>query len=154
MPVIVVGADAPPGLDITAALAGRGGELRVFVTDAAAADHCRDLGAKVAQGDVSDASHVAGAIHDAFTAVFIAAAADDERERAFAADAEAVYAAWGEAVQTAPPQRIIWVGDAGEAPTAIRGDGSAFCAVDPAAPDVAQAVATIDSAAELTPGTA
>ncbi len=109
MPVIVVGADTPTGEAIVGALLRRQGEVRAFVSDPAAGVRLREAGAKVALGDVSDASHVAGASLNCFTAVLVTRAATDRRERAFAAAPEAVYAGWAEALADAGVRRAIWV---------------------------------------------
>ena len=109
MPVIVVGADTPIGSEIIAELAG-GGELRVFATDPEQGETFRQEGCKVALGDVSDGSHVEVAALECFTAVLIAQAAVDGRERSFADSPSAVGQAWIEAVRGAGVQRMIWVG--------------------------------------------
>lgn len=110
MPVIVIGADTEVGEAVVDALLPRQGEVRAFVTEAARGAGLKERGAKVAVGDVSDASHVGGASLNAFTAVVIAEAARDGRERAFAADPEAVFAAWAEGLADASVKRAIWVG--------------------------------------------
>lgn len=152
MPVIVVGADASRGAEIIDALAAGGGEVRAFVSDAAEAARCQDRGIKMAVGDVSDASHVGGAAMGAFTAVFVAAAATDTRERAFASSPAAVFSAWEEAATDAGVQRVIWVGAAGDAPQGMAEVPAGFRCIDPARPDVAPAVASLDAAARLDPG--
>ncbi|NNF70315.1 MAG: short chain dehydrogenase, partial [Acidimicrobiia bacterium] len=58
MPVIIVGADSPQGNELVAALRQDRSEVRAFITEPAAGDGLRALGAKVAIGDVTDASHV------------------------------------------------------------------------------------------------
>ena len=118
MPVIVIGADTAPGRQVVAALAGRDGEVRAFVTDRRTAPELRGLGARVAIGDVSDGSHVGAAAIGCYTAVVIASAAEDERERSFATSTAEVHAAWAEALEDAKVSRVIWVG-AGEPPRAI-----------------------------------
>ncbi|RPI24562.1 MAG: hypothetical protein EHM57_02600 [Actinobacteria bacterium] len=117
MPVIVVGADTDLGAEVVAALVGRAGEVRAFVTDPGAGDAMRRLGVKVAVGDVSDGSHIAGAAHDCFAAVFDPLAAADARERAFAATADAVMRGWAGALRDAAVRRAIWLGD--EVPAVI-----------------------------------
>jgi uncharacterized protein YbjT (DUF2867 family) len=109
MPVIVVGADTVYGSAVAEALSARDGEVRAFVTDPESAPPLRALGIKVAIGDVSDASHIAGASHGAFSAVMIAEAGLDDRERSFAASYQALLAAWAEALRDAGVSRIIWV---------------------------------------------
>ncbi len=110
MPVIVVGADTPLGGDITSRLAASGGEVRVFISDPSRGDEFRGMGCKVAIGDVSDGSHIEFAAHECFTAVLIAAAALDSRERSFAASSTEVTEAWMSAVAAADVQRLIWIG--------------------------------------------
>lgn len=111
MPVIVIGADTPVGRVLVLALADTDQEVRAFVTDPAERDRLRPLGVKVAVGDVSDSSHVEGACTNAFTAVLVAAASTDERERSFARTPEAVLRGWAEAVAAADVRRVIWVDD-------------------------------------------
>lgn len=110
MPVIVVGADTPIGAEIIAELAGYAGEVRAFITDPAPADQFRRMGCKVAMGDLSDGSHLEIAAFECFTAVLIAEAAGDRRERSFADTPERVAAAWMEAVRDAGVARLIWIG--------------------------------------------
>jgi uncharacterized protein YbjT (DUF2867 family) len=113
MPVIVIGADTRPGRVAVAALVARQGELRAFVSDPEAATGLRRQGVKVAIGDVSDASHIGGAALNAFTAVLIEEATDDERETAFASTPADVASAWGAAAAEAGVRRLIWVGASG-----------------------------------------
>jgi putative NADH-flavin reductase len=110
MPVIVIGADTPLGGEVLGALQHRGGEVRAFVSSEAEGARLRDTPIRVAVGDVSDGSHVAGAALECFSAVLVTEAAADGRERAFAADAAAVHAAWADAVGEAGVTRAIWVG--------------------------------------------
>lgn len=110
MPVIVVGADTPVGAEIVAELAGYAGEVRAFITDPTPADRFRRMGCKVAMGDLSDGSHLEIAAFECFTAVLIAGAAGDGRERSFAETPEAVAVAWMEAVRDAGIHRLIWIG--------------------------------------------
>ena len=110
MPVLIVGADTPTGGAIVEALLAREGETRVFVTDPNTAERFKALGVKVAIGDVSDASHVGGAGLNTFSMVFVEEAAEDDRERAFAATPPDVIAAWVEAGHDAGTSRVIWVG--------------------------------------------
>lgn len=109
MPVIVVGADAEPGGEITRRLLAGGGEVRAFITDPGAAEPLRRNGARVAVGDVTDASHLAGAAAGSFAAVLVTRAAVDPRERAFATDAAEVLGGWVAAVRRAGVRRVIWV---------------------------------------------
>ena len=110
MPVIVIGADTPLGGHIVAALAGRAGEMRAFVTDSNVAERLKQAGWKVAIGDVSDASHVGGAAINCFSAILVAEAASDNRQRSFADDATATEDTWVEALADARVRRAIWVG--------------------------------------------
>jgi putative NADH-flavin reductase len=110
VPVIVVGADTSAGDEIVAALARNAGEMRAFITDPDRAEALRKQGCKVAIGDVSDASHIEIAAFECFTAVVVAEAASDDRERAFAADPGAVAGAWMEAISDARIHRLIWIG--------------------------------------------
>ena len=110
MPVIVIGADTPGGDQILSALSSRDGEVRAFATDEAQAARLRAAGYRVAIGDVSDASHLAAAAFGCFSAVLVAEAAADGRERSFALDPAAVHAAWEQALEEAGVTRAIWVG--------------------------------------------
>ncbi len=111
MPVLVVGADTPTGSAIIAALAGRDGELRCFVSDPATATELKSRSTKVALGDVSDGSHVGAAGINCFSMVFVTEAARDERIRSFASSPEEVFGQWQEAIEMAGVQRVIWVED-------------------------------------------
>ncbi len=145
MPVIVIGADTAPGREVVAALVGRDGEVRAFVTDHDTAPDLRHLGAKVAIGDVSDGSHVGAAAIGCYTAVVIASAADDERERSFSASTAEVHAAWAEALEDANISRVIWVG--GDPPPAAISEVTAdLTAVDPARDTLAAEVQRLDEA--------
>jgi putative NADH-flavin reductase len=108
MPVIVVGADTPVGEEIIEALLEPEREVRAFVSSADTATELRRKGVKVATGDVSDLSHVEGASLNCFSAVLIAEAAHDGRQRAFASTPSAVLDGWASAVRGV--QRVIWVG--------------------------------------------
>jgi putative NADH-flavin reductase len=112
VPIIVVGADTAAGRAIVEGLLTREGEVRVFVSDAEAADRFRTRGAKVAIGDVSDGSHVGSAALRTFAAALVAEAATDGRELSFAEDAAGVYRGWAEGVRDAAVARLIWVGAA------------------------------------------
>jgi nucleoside-diphosphate-sugar epimerase len=111
--VIVVGADTAVGRSITTELSRHGGEVRAFITDPRAGDELRRSGCKVAIGDVSDGSHIEIAAYECFTAVLIAEASSDERERSFADSPQAVAEAWVRAIRAAGIQRMIWVGSTG-----------------------------------------
>jgi len=110
MPVIVIGADTKAGESAVRALLPRDGEVRAFVSDPQSATRLKALGVKVALGDVSDASHIGGAGLNTFSAVVIEEAADDDRERSFATDRQAVVQSWAEGLKDAGVRRIIWVG--------------------------------------------
>lgn len=116
MPVIVIGADTTTGLGITEKLLTTAGEVRAFVTDPAAAGALKARGVKAALGDVSDASHVAGAAAGCFAAVLVTEAACDARERAFAADSASVLAGWTAALEASSVRRAIWVAGAEATP--------------------------------------
>jgi len=111
MPVIVVGADTNMGRAVMEVLLSGNGEIRAFVSDPEGGEILKATRAKVAIGDVSDASHIGGAALGAYSAVLVADAATDDRERAFAAGPEEVFAAWAEGLQDAGVARAIWVGD-------------------------------------------
>ncbi len=125
MPVIVIGADTEFGQAVAEALSRRRGEVRAFITNPASADSLRRLGIKVAIGDVSDGSHIEGAAHDAFSAVLVAEAALDNRERSFAASYDAVLGAWRSALAEAGVKRVIWIGADGIPPILASGVESA-----------------------------
>ncbi|MDH3731534.1 MAG: NAD(P)H-binding protein [Acidimicrobiia bacterium] len=149
MPVLVVGADTAVGRAAVAALTPTASQLRAFVTDPSVIDELRGHGATVAVGDVSDASHLAGAALGAFSAILIEDAAVDGRERAFATDAQEVHDAWAEAMRDAGIRRVIWVG--GTPPEAIASLDVEMAAVDPAVGVDAtiSAIQSLDDAAEL-----
>jgi uncharacterized protein YbjT (DUF2867 family) len=109
MPVLVIGADTVVGAPLMEHLAARDGEVRAFVTDAQVGLALKQLGVKVAIGDVSDASHISAAATGCFSVVAISEAATDSRERAFASTPEEVLSAWSEAINEAQPQRVIWI---------------------------------------------
>jgi putative NADH-flavin reductase len=146
MPVIIIGADAASGREITDALIARTGEVRVFVTDRDAVRDLKERGVKVAVGDVSDGSHVGAAAAGCFSAVVIAAAEDDGRERSFATSPTEVRAAWAEALEDAAVSRIIWIGK-GEPPRSIAMITPDVTAVDPARGDLAAEVLRLDDRA-------
>jgi len=149
MPVLVVGADTAIGRAAVAELAPTASQVRAFVSDAAAVDELRGLGATVAVGDVSDASHLAGAAFGAFSAILIDEAAGDDRERAFAADQAEVHDAWAEALRDAGIRRVIWIGPA--PPAAINELDAEVAAVDPSGGTTATvaAIVSLDDAAEI-----
>jgi len=152
MPVIIVGADTEAGAAIAEALRAREGEVRAFVTDPDTAQPLRALGIKVAIGDVSDASHIAGAALGAFSAVLIAEAGRDDRERSFAASYDALLRAWAEGLRDAAISRIIWVAPEEHLPEAIPAAGVPAALVDTrgvSALAVAAEVARLDDLADL-----
>jgi nucleoside-diphosphate-sugar epimerase len=146
MPVIVVGADTRHGREIVDRLLQPGREIRAFVTDPEAATALRDVGVKVALGDVSDDSHVEGAAMHCFSAVLIAEAARDGRERSFAETEDQVLEGWARAVSAAGVTRVIWIHD-GRPPEA---DAPESAQVTTATPNLAQAVFDLDDAARIT----
>ena len=86
MPVIVVGADTPQGRAVVEGLVEPGREVRAFVSDPIVGAELREMGVKVALGDVSDDSHIQGACTNCFTAVLIKRRRAISRERSFAAE--------------------------------------------------------------------
>ena len=146
--MIVVGADTPIGSEIISELAG-GGELRAFATDPRQGEIFRRQGCKVALGDVSDGSHVELAALECFTAVLIAQATVDDRERSFADSPSEVGRAWMEAVTGAGVQRMIWVGshDYPDPPTPI--SVTEVAVVSDAADGVAREVARLNELDQL-----
>jgi uncharacterized protein YbjT (DUF2867 family) len=147
MPVIVVGADTRLGASILDALIEPDREVRAFVTDPDDGIRLKSMGVKVAFGDVSDPSHVGGACLNCFSVVFVTEAAEDDRDRAFATDREAVLRGWAEAAREASVTRVIWVDSVGELPdTGIH----ETAIVNPSSvEDVAGEVARLDGAASL-----
>ena len=130
MPVIVVGADTEYGRVAAEALTQREGEVRAFVTDPEAAPPLRRLGIKVAVGDVSDGSHIEGAALQAFSAVLVAEAGRDGRERSFAHTFEDLVSAWLAAVKGAGVQRVIWMGPDDAPPRQLVGGTFEMAAID------------------------
>ena len=150
MPTIVIGADTAVGRAVVEALLRRQGEVRAFVSQPAMGAELKELGVKVAMGDVSDASHIGPAALNAFSAVLIAEAADDERDRFFAEDPPAVFRVWEEGLADAGVRRIIWVGPS-EAPAVLAAATPELFEVstvdrDPA--DIGREVAKLDDALE------
>jgi len=141
MPVIVVGADTATGRRIVNSLLTRGGEVRAFVSDAAVVRDLKRRGVKVAIGDVSDGSHIGGAALNAFTAVLVAEATDDGRERSFAADPSQVVANWAEGLEDAGVTRAIWLGD--QVPAEIAAAVTESVAV-PDGPNAADTICELD----------
>jgi len=150
MPVIVVGADTPVGAAIVDALLPNTIELRAFISDESRVSEFKSRGAKVASGDVSDASHVEGASTRCFCAVLIVDAAIDDRERAFTNGADATLDAWAKAIRQSGVQRAIWVGahpDSQTLPDSV--DQVAVVAVGDDLAAVAEAVASLENVDEL-----
>lgn len=145
MPVIVVGGDTPIGERILERFTGSDREVRAFVTDPRVALAWRDEGVKVAVGDVSDDSHLSGACLNCFTAVLVMTAAEDDRERAFAASPPAVLASWAKAADAAGVRRLIWVGDI-PPPSSTRPE---VAVVSPGHPDLVEEVHRLDAVSAL-----
>ncbi|MFZ0014749.1 MAG: NAD-binding protein [Acidimicrobiia bacterium] len=145
MPLIVVGADTTWGEALLEGLSPREREVRVFVSDQARGVELRERGFKVATGDVSDESHVEAAATRCFSAVLIAAAAHDERERSFADSAEAVLRGWANAVANSKVTRVIWVTGDDPPDTAV----AEVAVVDPSTADFVHRVIALDDASSL-----
>lgn len=145
MPVIVVGADTEAGATILQGLHDPKREIRVFVTDETRGMEMRERGYKVAIGDVSDEGHVEGAATRCFSAVLIAEAAHDSRERSFADDPAAVLRGWANAMRSSGVSRVIWVTSGDHPPT----QAAEVAVVDPAHPDLAGVVAGLDDAQSI-----
>lgn len=146
MPVIVIGADTPSGREIIERLLSPDREVRAFVTDPDTAESLRGMGVKVALGDVSDDSHIAGACLNCFSAVLVTEAAADHRQRSFAPTPHQVLQGWSRAVQSAAVRRVIWVaGDDPVPETAI----AEVATVDRSRPDLAETVYALDQAAHI-----
>jgi len=142
MPVIVVGADTEPGKLILDRLNHPEREIRAFVTSEATAIQLKDEGVKVALGDVSDESHIEGAALRCFSAVLVAEAAADNRERSFADSPQDVMRGWARAVARSKVKRVIWVTSDDPPETAI----TEVARVDPADPELVEKVAALDDA--------
>jgi len=145
MPMIVVGADTVAGEELLEKLDPAGREIRVFVTDASRGLELKGRGFKVATGDVSDDSHIEAAATRCFSAVLIAEAARDNRERSFADSEEEILEGWAEAVTNSNVRRVIWVTD-GEYPETGAGE---VAVVDPSARHFARTVIELDEASSL-----
>lgn len=142
MPLILVGADTPVGTAILERFHQPEREIRVFVTDEERGREFKARGFKVATGDVSDESHVEAAALRCFTAVMVADAATDDRERAFASNPEEVLAGWARAVTNSGVQRVIWV--TGGRHPATRAPENAT--VDPSDPGYVDRILALDEA--------
>ncbi|HKX74157.1 MAG TPA: NAD(P)H-binding protein [Acidimicrobiia bacterium] len=147
MPVIVVGADHPLGEAVIERLLGPDREIRAYVSDPAAVDSLKKRGAKVALGDLSDSSHVAGASLHCFSVVLIGPAVGDGRDISFAANTAEVFRGWAQAAEEAGARRIIWVTDDATPPSSRE---NAQVAVGDRTPgEIAEEVAAKDDAASL-----
>lgn len=146
MPVIVVGADTGVGEAIARRLYDPRREVRVFVSDPDLGIELKEAGFKVAVGDVSDESHVEAAATRCFSAVLVAEASSDDRERSFASTPEQVLAGWANAVSRSSVTRVIWVTDVSHPDTAVE----EVAVVDPSEPDVARLVFELDEVASIT----
>ncbi|HUF16300.1 MAG TPA: hypothetical protein VMQ46_10470 [Acidimicrobiia bacterium] len=142
MPLIVVGADTRAGERILEVMDPGEREIRVFVTDEAEGLDLRERGFKVATGDVSDEGHVEAAAMRCFSAVLIAEASTDDRERSFAHSPEEILHGWSNAVANSEVTRVIWVIEGAHPVTRTR----EVVAVDPGEPDLAGTVARLDDA--------
>lgn len=147
MPLIVVGADTPSGEAILGQLDPAAREVRVFVTNETTGLQLRERGFKVATGDVSDESHVEAAAMRCFSAVLIAEAASDNRERAFAATASDVIDGWARAMRSAGVTRVIWVDENEAHPGTGTGE---VTSVNPSDPGFAEHVVALDEAQSIT----
>ena len=142
MPMIVVGADTPAGENILGRFHRPEREIRVFVTDEARGQELRARGFKVANGDVSDESHVEAASLRCFSAVLIAEAARDDRERSFASTPKDVLESWARAVANSEVSRVIWVTADSHPETRAR----EVVSVDPGRPGFVDTVLALDDA--------
>jgi hypothetical protein len=145
MPVIVIGADTSSGMGVIDALYRPDREIRAFVSDESVAAGLRLRAIKVALGDVSDDTHIEAAATRCFTAVLMAEAAEDDRERSFSDSAGEVLAGWGRAIGTAGVTRAIWVMAGQPPPSSV----PETAVVDPARLDLAETVAALDDARTL-----
>ena len=145
MPVMIVGADTPTGDRIAQRLFDPEREVRVFVTDLDSAKAWRQRGAKAAQGDVSDDTHVGAACLNCFSVILISEAAIDQRERSFASTPTEVLESWARAVESAGVERVIWV--SAESPPPI--EGPQVVTVDPSAPELAERIFELDEADQI-----
>ena len=137
------------GIAIVTALTAGSGEVRVFITDPSFAEEFRRAECKVAIGDVSDASHVAVAAFDCFTAVLIADAAADDRERSFASTPSLVLEGWCDAIREAGIQRQIWIEPSDLNGLPVIPTGTEIAILSPATDELARAVTTINELEEI-----
>jgi putative NADH-flavin reductase len=145
VPVIVVGADTEIGEAIARRLYQPPREVRVFVTDPDRGLEMKRAGFKVAIGDVSDESHVEAASTRCFSAVLVAEASADDRERSFSTSSDQVLRGWAQAVSRSEVTRVIWVTGTTHPETSV----DEVAVVDPSNPDAAGMVFELDEAASL-----
>ncbi|MCH7583037.1 MAG: NAD(P)H-binding protein [Acidobacteria bacterium] len=142
MPVIVVGADTSAGQAIIQRLQKPEREVRAFVSDERVGAQLKKSGFKVALGDVSDESHIETASTRCFSAILIAEAAMDDRERSFAGTVDEVLGGWARAVVNSEVTRVIWVSQADHPRTPTR----EVARVDPDDPELVEKVVALDDA--------
>lgn len=145
MPLILVGADTPTGDAILAKVEPGPREIRVFVTDERRGVELKRRGFKVATGDVSDESHIEAAALRCFSAVLIAEAAHDNRERAFASSAAQVMNGWARAIADSGVTRVIWVTGDDHPETAA----PEVTSVDPSRPGFVEEIIALDDAQSI-----
>lgn len=143
---MVVGADTDRGRRITERFLDPEREVRAFVTDPTTADDLKGHGAKVALGDVSDDSHLAGACLNCFSVVLVADAAHDGRTRSFAGNPARVLEGWARAVDAAAVRRVIWVVSGKTAPAV---EVEEVAVVDADDPDLVETVFRLDAARRI-----
>lgn len=146
MPLLVVGADHSLGEAIVRYTLAPDREVRAFVTDPSKGTELKNLGAKVAVGDLSDEGHVAAAATRCFVIVFVLDALEDGRDLAFAASS-AVPETWARAAQEAEVTRVIWVGS-GEVPSSVP-EIATVSTENRSAEEIAIEVASLDDRATL-----
>jgi len=142
VPIIVIGADTSAGREILKGLQQPKREVRAFVTDENVGSTLKKTGFKVAIGDVSDESHVETASFGCFSAILIAEAAVDDRERSFAATADEVLTGWARAIVNSEVTRVIWISGAEHPQTSTR----EVVNVDPDDPNLVDEVVKLDDA--------
>jgi putative NADH-flavin reductase len=142
VPVIVIGADTKPGQAILEGLQQPNREVRAFVTDENVGSNLKRRGFKVAIGDVSDESHIETASSKCFSAILVAEAATDERERSFAATTDEVLNGWANAMVNSGVTRVIWVSRTDYPRTST----TEVAKVDPRDPELVEKVVTLDDA--------
>ena len=145
MPAIVIGGDTEAGDKILQRLNQPNREVRAFVTDEQAGARLKEAGIKVAIGDLSDEGHVEAASLHCFSAILIAEAACDDRERSFIDDPLEVTRSWARAVTAAGVTRAIWVSQ--DEPELTGTPESAW--VEPRHNDLVEAVVRLDDAQSI-----